>query len=381
MSHKPTPLSAYIHIPFCKQKCNYCDFLSFPNRESLFLSYKNALLKEIENCPELENSCIETVFFGGGTPTLLPAEFLCEILEAVQKRNVRSDAEITVECNPEAITHGYLSALKAAGVNRLSIGLQSSHNRLLAKLGRIHTVEKFEGVYNEAVRCGFSNINFDIMFALPGQRVEDFRQTLDYIVSLNPAHISAYGLIIEEGTPFFEAAKSAELALPDEELDREMYYLANNVLNCSGYKRYEISNFAKAGFESEHNKAYWTYKDYIGIGLGAHSFVSGKRFNNLTELDKYIEAKGDIQLIRQGFLDIGLTEAMSEFMFLGLRMSEGVCCEAFKKKFGVNIFDVFGDEIRNFEKICLIKCNKSRIFLTEKGVDLSNVVFTAFIRI
>jgi len=372
-------LSAYIHIPFCKQKCNYCDFLSFPNRESLFLSYKNSLLGEIESCPEFEGSRIETIFFGGGTPTLLPSEFLCEIVEAIQKKNVRSDAEITVECNPETITPGYLSALKAAGVNRLSFGLQSSHNRLLAKLGRIHTVEKFESVYNDAIRSGFKNINIDIMFALPGQTLEDFEQTLGYIVLLDPAHISSYGLIVEEDTPFYEAVKNSELALPDEELDREMYYLANNILSRSGYNRYEISNFAKTGFESEHNKVYWTYKDYIGLGLGSHSFVRNKRFNNLTELDKYIESKGDIKLIREGFVYIGLAEAMSEFMFLGLRMSEGVCPDIFKAKFDVNIFDVYDKQIRKFEKLNLIINGKHRIYLTKKGLDIANVVFSEFV--
>ena len=372
------PISAYIHIPFCKSKCNYCDFLSFANRESLFLSYKNALLEEIKNCPELEISCIETIFIGGGTPTLLPVELLCEIIEAIHKRDMNPGAEITVECNPETVTPGYLSALKSVGVNRLSFGLQSSHNRLLAKLGRVHTVEKFENVYNEAVVKGFGNINIDIMFALPGQTIEDFAQTLNYIVSLNPAHVSSYGLIIEENTPFYEAMKRSELALPDEELDREMYYLANSILNRNGYNRYEISNFSKKGFESKHNKIYWTYKDYVGLGLGAHSFVNGKRFNNLDKLDMYISAKGDIQLLRQNFIDIIASEAMSEFMFLGLRMSEGVCHETFKAKFGINIFKVYGEQIINFEKLGLIINNRRRTYLTKKGIDLSNAVFMGF---
>ena len=374
-------LSVYIHIPFCKQKCNYCDFLSFQGRESLFLSYKNALLEEIKNCPELEDSRIETIFFGGGTPTLLPAEFLCEILEAVQKKNVRSDAEITVECNPETVTRCYLSALKAAGVNRMSFGLQSSHNRLLEKLGRMHTVEKFESIYNEAIRIGFTNINIDVMFALPGQTMEDFRQTLDYIVSINPAHISSYGLTIEEDTPFYEAVNNSELALPDEALDREMYYLTNDVLSRNGYNRYEISNFAKSGFESKHNKAYWMHKDYIGLGLGAHSFIKNVRFNNLTELDNYIEAKGEIQLIRQGLTAIDLTEAMSEFMFLGLRMTKGICREEFKVRFSYNIFDIYGEQLIELEKIGLIKNTEGRIYLTKNGIDFSNVVFSTFVKI
>jgi len=369
-------VGVYIHIPFCKSKCNYCDFLSFSDRESLFVPYKDALINEIGNCSVLETSHIETIFFGGGTPSLFPAEFLFEIIEALNKKNILSNAEITVECNPDTIKPGYLSALKSAGFNRLSFGLQSSNNELLKKLGRVHTFEKFDYSYNEAIRSGFDNINIDLMFALPGQDIENWEKTLAYTMSIKPTHISTYGLKIEEGTPFYD---NPQIVLPDDELDREMYYLANQILKSNGYIRYEISNFAKPGFESKHNKIYWTYKNYVGLGLGAHSFVDNKRFNNLTTIDEYITVKGNLQLLRQNIVNIDKKEAMSEFMFLGLRMSDGVNARTFKERFRVDLFETYRSQIQKLEKLGLLIYEKNRLYLTDKGVDLSNMVFCEFL--
>jgi len=367
-------ISAYIHIPFCKSKCNYCDFYSLTDQELLFEPYKNALITEIKSCAELESAQIATIFFGGGTPSLLPAEYLTEILEAFN--NLQKNSEITVECNPETICSGYFDKLKSAGVNRISFGLQSANDKMLKKLGRIHDVKTFESAYNSALQVGFNNINIDIMFSLPGQTLDDWEKTLNYVISVNPTHISAYGLKIEESTPFFN---DSSLNLPDDELDREMYYKANRMLKSVGYDRYEISNFAKSTFECEHNKVYWTHKDYISFGAAAHSFVNSQRFNNIADISKYIKSNGNPRTLRQNFTDISKKDAMSEFMFLGLRMTDGVCKQKFFKQFNVDMFDIYNVQIKKLEKFGLLRQSNDRIFLTDRGIDLSNYAFCEFV--
>lgn len=369
----------YIHIPFCLSKCLYCDFTSFKGREGLYESYKNALLKEIRNTPETEEYLIKSIFIGGGTPTVLPPRLISEIMEEILKLHLADDAEITIEANPKTLDMDYLRILKASGINRLSMGLQSTDNNILKKIGRIHRYEDFLINYNDALRAGFHNISADLMFGLPGQDLEGFSKTAETVSKLGLQHISAYSLIIEEGTPFFDLYEEGKLDLPEESEERQMYYLLKDILSSKDYVHYEISNFSKKGFESRHNIRYWERGAYFGFGLSAHSLIEGVRYENTADLNFYIENSANLKNIRTNAHEISEQEAMEEFMFLGLRLLEGIDIEKFKKKFGKDIFSVYSKPIYDNIKTGLLIHENCRIFLTAKGLDLSNRVMADFL--
>lgn len=394
MNHKQ-PLGIYVHIPFCVRKCLYCDFLSFPagevcpeKREAPVLrAYVDALLQEIENIPNLvditSNHEIQTIFIGGGTPSLLNEIYISDILCKLKAHFLISQsAEITIEANPGTLTMSKLHAYRSAGINRLSIGLQSTDNNELKQLGRIHTYEEFLESYHMAREAGFDNLNIDLMTALPGQNQDDLCRTLERVIELNPEHISAYSLILEEGTPF--AKLYNEDNLPSEEEDREMYAMTGRMLSAAGYHRYEISNYARPGYESRHNMSYWKRIPYLGLGLGAASFFENTRWKNEEDLDVYIR-KWQSGISPERYEEQVLTTQMQmeEYMFLGLRMTEGISMSAFAETFGRSLEAVYGKALDTLEREALIERTRigqeEHILLTQRGVDLSNYVFTFFL--
>jgi len=280
-------LGIYIHIPFCKKKCYYCDFISFAGKEEIFKSYVEAVVKEIENA-NLRKYNIKTVYIGGGTPSILDSKEIEKILYKI-KPNISEDVEITIEVNPGTVNEEKLKDYISFGINRISIGLQSTENRLLEQIGRIHSYEEFLKTYNLAKKVGFKNTNVDLMLGLPNQSLEDIKKSLREIISLAPNHISIYSLILEEGTKLEEMIKNNELQMIDEELERKMYWETKKILEEKGYKHYEISNFAKSGFESRHNLDCWHQKEYLGFGVAAHSYIEGIRYSNIEDIPKYID--------------------------------------------------------------------------------------------
>lgn len=315
-------ISLYIHIPFCVRKCLYCDFPSFSGMESIFDDYVRMLCREIdETYSDYRGMEVKSIFVGGGTPSVLPPALLGRISDKIFSRfDVDSKAEITIETNPGTLDAKKLAEMKSMYFNRLSMGLQAWQDRLLKKLGRIHTADEFETNFLQARDAGFKNINVDLMFALPAQSLDDWQETLEKVIKLRPEHISAYSLIIEEGTPFFDMFDRGELKETDEETDRKMYYLAKEMLSDKSYKQYEISNFAREGFECYHNKVYWRTEEYQGFGLGAHSYADGVRFHNTYDMKEYLRGEG----FRLDKEFLSLQEKQEEFMFMGLRMNEGV---------------------------------------------------------
>ncbi len=372
--------SIYIHIPFCIKKCFYCDFLSFAGKQALYANYTDALILELQKkAPLFQGECLKTIFFGGGTPTILPIPLLQNIMNAIFKYyTVSPHAEITIEANPGTLSPPVLKALYQMGFQRLSIGLQAWQDILLQKLGRVHTLSMFLENYYHAREVGFKNINIDIMFSLPEQTQAQWEQTLYEVAALQPEHISAYSLIIEEGTPFFELFQKNKLILPEEEQDRKMYYMTKEILATHGYDPYEISNFSKKDYECRHNKVYWQTKHYLGFGLGAHSYYQNKRFHNPYDIKKYIASKGKI--LAEDVENLTMTELQSEFMFMGLRMTEGVSATTFKKRFGVSLQSVYGKQIEILLKQNLLQQKQDHYFLTERGIDLSNTVFCYFLK-
>lgn len=374
-------MGLYVHIPFCKRKCLYCDFPSFGGMEEKFNAYAYALEQEIEKRGEKSlDYMVTSIFFGGGTPTVLSDELLSSLLERVKASfNIADEAEITIEANPGTMGEEKAMALREMGFNRLSMGVQAWQNHLLSILGRVHTIEEFQNNFKNARKAGFDNINVDIMFALPTQTFAEWKETLERITNLKPEHISAYSLIIEEGTPFYEKFEKGELLETDEELDREMYHYAVAFLANKGYQQYEISNFAKHERESRHNKIYWQTTPYLGLGLGAHSYFRGSRFHNTYDLDKYILAEGEINRLEEEHEMLSKKASMEEFMFLGLRLTEGVSFKVFSQRFGVKMKEVYNKVISDLLERNLLRQTKEGIALTERGIDLSNQVFTEFL--
>lgn len=369
-------LSLYIHIPFCVQKCKYCDFLSFSACEEDRNSYIQELKKEMvwKHTWVKEEYRVISVFFGGGTPSLLHGFQIEELLSVMnQYYDVANDAEITIEANPGTLTAEKLSAYLKAGINRLSIGLQSTNDRELRMLGRIHTYDEFYANYHLARKKGFDNINIDLMSALPGQSIKSYQKTLEKIVHLNPEHISAYSLIVEEGTPL--ANDTLLLAkLPGEDSDREMYEFTKSFLQEYGYERYEISNYSKKGKECIHNTVYWMGGDYLGFGLGASSYFQGQRFCNESDRKKYRYngPKQELQTLTD-------SEKMEEFMFLGMRMIKGVSEVEFLKRFGCSMESVYGKILKKQEAEGLIIRKNDQVKLTERGINVSNYVFCDYL--
>lgn len=387
----------YIHIPFCVRKCVYCDFLSAPATRQIQQAYVEALKKELlceaANYTGME---IQTVFFGGGTPSILAAEELAGILDCIRENySIDKDAEITMELNPATATQEKLLYLKKAGINRLSIGLQSADNRQLQLLGRIHTYEDFLQTYDMARVAGFDNINIDLMSALPGQDMAGWVQTLEKVLALQPEHISAYSLIIEEGTPLYEKLESYP-DVPDEDTDRQMYCETKRILAEHGYQRYEISNYARNGYACKHNQIYWQrgvehIADYVGFGIGAASTVRNMRWKNTEDLEAYLQVfSGKPQTgeggylcgngVKEDFQELSLDELMEEFMFLGLRMMCGVSRTEFFKSFGKSMEELYGAVIHKWAELGMLVQAGDFVRLTDTGIDISNVVLAEFLR-
>lgn len=381
-------LGLYIHIPFCVRKCKYCDFLSFDNLdETVKGRYVNALFSEIRI--QAANFCdyeIDTVFIGGGTPTAIPAQSLSEIIKCIKENfNVTEDAEITTESNPGTMTREMLETYKEAGINRLSIGVQSLDDRVLKALGRIHTAEEFKNTYFTARSAGFDNINIDLMFAVPLLTEKIWEETLLEAIKLAPEHISFYSLQLEEGTEFYEMYRKGQLVLTDEDTDRRMYHNAVKLLQDAGYCHYEISNAARPGFESRHNLKYWMFEEYLGLGLGASSFVGGKRFVGTRIMEEYFaqyENTEKLPLLPQNAAELN-TEADSvfEYIFTGLRLVCGIDLARFSKYFGKSFEEYYPDKLKYIENMIadgFMFRSESKLGLTLSGIDISNSIMSEF---
>ncbi len=379
------PLGLYIHIPFCVQKCKYCDFLSAPADDATKKRYVDALCKEITGYKELTKEYkLATIYFGGGTPSVLDASFIEQILDAVKKSFTvdMASAEVTLEVNPGTASFDKLKRYNELGINRLSIGVQSAKKEELALLGRIHSFEEAKQTVQWAREAGFTNLSLDLMSALPGQSLESYKENVEAILSLNPEHVSSYSLIVEEGTPFYEQYAEGmpkEEELPDEETDRAMYAYTKERLVQAGYARYEISNYSKPGYESRHNSSYWIGTEYLGVGLGASSLFTNARYHNEIDLNRYIEEAEAGKDVRREIERLVLEEQMEEFMILGLRMMCGVSRTEFQRRFGRPIETVYGSALKKLERQGLLTLEGDTIVLTETGIDVSNQVFVEFI--
>lgn len=426
-----TERGVYVHLPFCVRKCNYCDFLSGPASLRTMEAYVDCLIEEIRMMgaektkrvrklkkeqlkisPEefaAEKYSVTSIFLGGGTPSILPGEWARRIVDAIREAFlVAEDTEITIECNPGTVTMEKLQAYRKAGINRISFGLQSVHEEELHLLGRIHSFDQFLESYEMARRAGFSNINVDLMSALPGQTFDSWKETLRTVAQLNPPpeHISAYSLIIEPGTPFYETYGEHEELLPDEDTDREMYAFTKAYLAECGYHRYEISNYARDGYESRHNNYYWTGEDYLGFGIGAASLDEGVRYKGVDSVQYYIQsmelAGTTLADMHREVEQLSLQDRQEEFMFLGLRRMAGVSVKEFERRFGVPFAEVYGEVAERLVKEGLLQKVESvdeteqlkraavshrieyrpdvRYALTERGIDVSNVVLAEFLQ-
>ena len=373
-------LEIYIHIPFCVKKCAYCDFLSGPQDRDTIEKYVDKLVEEIG---VQKPATVSSIFLGGGTPSVLDANQVTRIFDALRENfDIAEDAEITIEANPGTVTVEKLEAYKQCGINRISFGLQSTNNEELKLLGRIHTYEEFLESYQLARACGFENINVDLISAIPKQTVASWEETLKKVIALEPEHISAYSLIVEEGTPFakvYGEGCPGEHDLPCEEEERAIYYRTEELLEKAGYHRYEISNYAKAGKECRHNLGYWERKDYLGIGLGAASLIGNTRYKNTDDLLYYMEHSSDLSAIQENVEKLSLQEQMEEFMFLGLRKTEGVSVTEFKNTFGKTMEECYGEQIQKLKEQGLLEQKDGRLMLTRPGIDVSNYVFGEFL--
>ena len=370
------PLSLYIHIPFCKKKCFYCDFPSYSGKENVMMDYSKVLAKDIET---IGNREIDTIFIGGGTPTYLSLDAWYNIDKSIQKLNTTEDLEFTVEGNPGTFTKEKLIFLRNMGVNRLSIGLQAWQNDMLKNLGRVHTLEDFLEGYKMARSLGFSNINVDLIFGLPGQTLEIWRDCLENVVEISPEHISCYSLIVEEGTPFYNLYGENKLNLPPEKEERAMYDFTLEFLLKKCYKQYEISNFCKKGNMCRHNLVYWDLKQYVGCGAGAHSYAGGYRYRNTENIEQYI-----LEGTRGNFLKLdrhknSIYNDMEEFMFMGLRKVNGISISDFNNRFSKNIYSVYGNIITKYINNKMLILRDGRLYLSRRGIEVSNSIMCEFI--
>ena len=375
-------LGIYIHIPFCKQKCFYCDFCSFANKNEMQEKYVEAVINEIKNITHKEKYTVTTIYFGGGTPSILNPEYIKNILQEIESSfEILDDAEITIEINPGTVNEEKLKKYKEYGINRLSIGLQSANDKILKNIGRIHDYKQFEETFFYARKCGFKNINIDLMIGLPTQAVEDVKQTLEKIIQKNPEHISVYSLIIEEGTIIEKMINENKLQLPDEETERIMYWTVVNELKENGYNQYEISNFSKKTYESKHNTNCWKQKQYIGLGTSAHSYLNKKRYSNTNNIEEYIKNIQENNISKNITIHEEQTEesTMNEYMLLGLRMIQGININEFKQKFKTDPTIKYKEILEKLQKENLIQITKTSIKLTKQGIDFGNIVWEEFI--
>lgn len=402
------PLELYIHIPFCMKKCAYCDFLSFPAEEALQWRYTAALLKEIRHFGEkMKEYEVTTIFIGGGTPTWLDLEWMMRLLDVIGENFfIRRDAEVTIECNPGTVTKDKLTAYRQSGINRLSIGLQSTDNGELKLLGRVHTYEQFLKTYEMARTVGFRNINVDLMSGIPYQDLEKFAKSLLRVIRLKPEHISVYSLMIEKGTPFYskykydlvmQEAGMQTKALPSEDEVYRILKATQQILKNHGYEQYEVSNFARPGKECKHNLGYWERKEYLGMGLGASSLINNVRFSNLTDVHSYIneaenikekkfaESEGDKEQITVGINlhetahTLSRKEQMEEYMYLGLRKIEGISRQDFQEAFRTPINAVYTEAMEKLRNEGLMELKAGMVRLTDRGQDLSNYALAHFL--
>ncbi len=372
----------YVHIPFCVSKCHYCDFASSVQDQSQYEPYVNALIDEIRahRSSTPDPLTIKTIFIGGGTPSVLPPILLEKILIALKENfTIAEDAEYTIESNPGTLSKEKLTVMREHGINRISMGAQAYQNNLLKRIGRTHTVGEIVDSYHLCRTAGFENINLDLMFALPTQTLDQWQETLEEVVKLGAEHISAYSLIVEEGTHFGDLYNKGELEVPDEDLERTMYTLAKDYLAKHGYNQYEISNFAKEGKGSLHNINNWRVYPYIGIGLGAHSYYNGYRYNNTYNMEEYMAHSKELNLIQKEKEFIDLKAQIEEFMFLGLRLTQGIEIEEFARRFNQSIEDVYAKELQQHKKDKLLEEADGFIRLTDYGQDISNTVFSSFL--
>lgn len=374
-------IGVYIHIPFCMQKCFYCDFVSFANQSGLEKRYIKALKKEIiDFFNKNKNIKISTIYIGGGTPSYIDANYVKQIIEEIpiKQSNIK---EATIEVNPGTVNEEKLKIYKNIGINRLSIGLQSAQDTILKQIGRIHNYNDFLNTYNLAKKVKFENINVDLIIGLPNQTINDIKETLENIVKLNPNHISVYSLIVEDKTLLAEKIKNGELTLPSEDLERNMYWYVKNYLELNSYNHYEISNFAKSEFESKHNLDCWNQKEYVGFGLAAHSYIKNERYSNICDLEQYIINCENNDFNKNKIILETQNKYMQEqeFMLLGLRKIEGVSIKEFKNKFQENPIFIFRNELNKLCNENLVNIDIDKIKLTNKGLDLANLVWEEFV--
>lgn len=385
-------IGLYIHIPFCKQKCYYCDFTSYANKEELVERYIKCLKKEIlqyanENKIMSEHGLeeryvIKTIYIGGGTPSAIDEVYIINVLDTIKDNfKMRDNAEITIEVNPGTVNKDKLESYRECGINRLSIGLQAVQDDILKCIGRIHTYKDFENTYEYAREVGFDNINVDLMINLPNQTLDDVKESVKTILSLKPEHISVYSLILEPNTKMYELINSKTLTIASDETERQMYWYVKDTLEKHKYNQYEISNFTKSGFESKHNMDCWNQKEYIGVGASASSFMQNKRYSNISELEKYIEniEKGtpNKNLVLEEFLDE--ESKMDEFMMLGLRKIDGVDIKEFERIFQINPIVKYCKKLDKLNREGLIEIDENNIKLSNKGIDLANLVWEEFV--
>jgi len=374
-------VALYIHIPFCKQKCLYCDFPSVAGKEDCMPGYAAALAKEINS---IKDKKIKTIFIGGGTPTYLSVAGWEIIKKSINRLDLCDDLEFTVEGNPGTFTREKLIVLKNMGVNRISIGLQAFQDSLLKLMGRIHTIEDFKQSFKMARDIGFDNINVDLMFGLPSQTLKQWLETLENVTKLNPEHLSCYSLIVEEGTEFYKRFEKGTLDLPGEEIERTMYAKTIEYLSGKGYIQYEISNFAKENKQCRHNLVYWEMDEYIGCGAASHSYSDGFRYRNEENIEKYIKKINSKGIGSEGLAIVEKTknsfnDDMEEFMFMGLRKNVGICKSEFKQRFHKDIDSVYRDVINKYTNTGFMKESEDNIFLTYEGIEVSNVIMAEFL--
>ena len=378
-------LGIYIHIPFCKQKCYYCDFISYANKEEKIQEYIKCLQKEIEMESEKyknEEYEITTIYIGGGTPSFIDASYIERIINTIkQNYKLYENPEITIEVNPGTINEEKIKKYKDIGINRISIGLQTTKDNLLKQIGRIHKYEEFLNCYKIVKKIGIDNINVDLMLGLPNQTLEDLKESLIEVINLKPNHISLYSLILEENTILEKMVSQNMTKLPEEDLEREMYWTTKNILEENGYIHYEISNFSKKGYESKHNLNCWNQKEYLGFGVAAHSYTKNKRYCNTNNIEDYIKNVQNGKILNNRTIcEIqNKIEEQKEYMLLGLRKIQGIDIQEFKNKFIDNPIYIFHKELEKLVKEELVEIDLNQIKLTSKGLDFANLVWEEFI--
>ena len=375
-------LGLYIHVPFCAQKCNYCDFNSYKIEEkNQKTDYLISIRKEMELYKEeFKSKEFTSVFLGGGTPSILTPEELTTLMENIYSNfNIGKDAEITMECNPGTLDKVKLKAIKSLGINRLSMGLQVTQDHHLKYIGRIHTYEQFEKNYKDAIEVGINNINVDLMYSLPNQSFDEWKETLNKIINLNPSHISAYSLILEEGTKFYDMYLNKEFELNDEEVDINIYNYTIDTLCKNGYHQYEISNYSKEGYECKHNIVYWKCDNYLGLGPGASGYINNYRYSNICDIKGYNKClEYDKRPIEEKNI-LSKKDEMEEFIFMGLRMNKGINLDEFYKRFNIDFKHRYNDILDKLKNLNLIIEQNNNIILTQRGREISNTVFVEFI--